>query len=978
MTSMWRLGTALLTLIALAITLLLLLNGPSAVDPAPGPLGRATELSASAGPVQAPPHTTNQAPVANDRVAVEVDGDLERDLVYERALGSLTGRVVEEDGTPVAGVSVTLFGGHLTQLRLAQDSFFSREGASLELLAGGAITNADGRFRADRVDPALMLVAGIDLGGPRGTVRLLEQSVDTGRCADVGDLVLAPYATFAGRVTDGDGNPLGGARVRATEVPKEAIDFGLADLGPGGGILLDAGEKAGGLLVWRLPPFAARLLQDLPVPTTRTGRDGRYELPGIPSGLITVVVDCAGFVTRTLGPIPSGDLGGRRDIGTIELSTGETLAGRFVREDGTPIAEAEVFVGRRTEVEKTTRVTVLRPGEQTDAEGRFRVEALTDDEHYLALRERGEVAWTVVEATPGYDEPVVHATHSYDATLTALDAEGGPIRDPELALAEMAEISGVIPLLLPPHRIEGEPLEDGRVRIRHLGRGNHGLLVRAPGHAVGQAEFSIADGPVELTVRLQKGWSAEVEVTGEDGEPVPRARVAASTHDGFLRSLEPPALTSVLTDAAGVAVLEDLPAEAEILLEVQHPRYAICHALLKKPQDEPLPVRLTRGGVVTGRIHLQGEPLETRMVAILTRRQKEMQLPRFALPDATGQFSFRSVGPGFYKLEVQERGQPPFELPKLLAVSRAPMDRGRLREEEFLLRRDEEKFVDMDLLGARGEGPAARVQGRVFLNGVPAAGAVVTLETKGDLLGRQNGQKRQITTDESGQFDAGSLAVGVDGKLVVTVVPRELLGERGARSFYYETFTVAAGGRNDLTIQVLTGSLLGRIVDAADGRPLEAGISVCPVNGTRNDQRLTRADERGRFQIGPLAEGEYALSAWKGYDDYHKLYLKPLAVRAGVPSPPLLLELERTILVSGEVRTDLTGVTEIRVRFKNDGFNETFYCTLEEGKASFKSREIRAGTYEVRVSIYRGKERSRFTTTVVVPESGIQDLILSG
>ncbi len=907
--------------------------------------------------------------------------DLEGKLAYERALGSLTGRVVEEDGTPVAGVSVTLFGGRLTQLRLDQGSFFSGENIAPELLAGEAITDPTGRFRIDRVDPELMLVAGIDLGGPRGTVRFLEQSVDTGQCADVGDLVLARYATFVGRVADEDGNLLGGARVRATDVPKEAIDFGVADLGPGGGMLVDAGEKAGGPQVWRLPPCAARLLQDLPVPTTRTGPDGCFELPGIPSGLITVVVDCAGFVTRTHGPDPSGNLGGRRDIGTIELSAGETLAGRFVREDGTPIPEADVFVGRKTAKKKGKGpMAVVRPGGRTDAEGRFRVEGLPDDEHYVALREKGAVAWTVVEAMPGHDESVVHSAPSYDVTLTTQDAEGRPIHHPELALAEMQDDFGLLPLLLPPHRVEGELLEDGRVRIPHLGGGEYGLYVRAPGHAVGRAEFSIKDEPVELTVRLQKGWSAEVRVTGEEGVPVPRARVAATTEDSRKHELLPPALASVITDAAGVAVLENLPAEpkSKILLEVEHPGYADFLVRLKEPQHEPIPVTLTRGGVVNGRIHLQGEPLETPMVALLTRRQKEMQFPRLALPDATGQFSFRSLGPGFYELKVQERGLPFFELPDLLTRSRAPEDRGRQREEELLLRPGEEKFVDMDLLGAAGDGPAAQVQGRVFLNGAPSAGAVVTLETKGDLLRRQDGQERQITTDESGRFDAGSLAVGVEGKLVVRVVPRELLGERGARCFHREEFALAAGDRHDLTIQIITGSVSGRVVDATNGRPLEAGISVCPVDGIRDSTRMTRADEMGRFQIGPLTEGEYTLTAWKGYDDYHQVHLSPLSVRGGVSSPPLLLQLEPTIPVAGEVRTALTGVDEISVRFKSGDFKEILYCALGEGKATFHSREIRAGTYEVRVSIRRGEERSRFTTTVVVPEGGIQDLILSG
>src|SRR6185436_4044212 len=183
--------------------------------PAETPARDEAKLVAPAPPARVPA----PEPETSTRVATVAEIDPDH--------AGLRGRVVESDGTPVAGLPVGLLQLHEREL-FPSALVAVATPIDLKLLTASTTTDHDGRFLLRGATADAMSALGIDLGGERATLRVLDAYLAAGETADLGEVVLAPSASVSGRIVDEQGNGVAGARVRIGALPEMFVRFSLA------------------------------------------------------------------------------------------------------------------------------------------------------------------------------------------------------------------------------------------------------------------------------------------------------------------------------------------------------------------------------------------------------------------------------------------------------------------------------------------------------------------------------------------------------------------------------------------------------------------------------------------------------------------------------------------------------------------------------------------------------------------------------
>jgi uncharacterized surface anchored protein len=244
--------------------------------------------------------------------------------------------------------------------------------------------------------------------------------------------------------------------------------------------------------------------------------------------------------------------------------------------------------------------------------------------------------------------------------------------------------------------------------------------------------------------------------------------------------------------------------------------------------------------------------------------------------------------------------------------------------------------------------------------GMPIAGAMVT--AVGD-----NGQAGTGQTGERGQYEIGRLAEGTYRVQAeargyepaafprpVTVPENEIV--QGI------DFALAPSGGNPEP-----GGITGLVLEARTGNPI-AGAMVTAL-GDNGQVGTAQTNERGRYEIGRLAEGTYRVRAQaRGYE--HAAYPRPVAVRSGeitqgtdfalVPAggnpEPGGITGRVTVRRSGD---PIAGAVVVAVRDRT----RVEVQTNERGVYLFRGLE--PGRYEL-FAMARGYERSAYPWPVAV------------
>lgn len=256
---------------------------------------------------------------------------------------SITGRVVDEQGTPVAKATVAagaLLTGGGAELYIKSESIGAKD----------TETDAQGRFALDGFPPAsLTVVAGKANAGRSASVQLAASS-DSATL----DLVLAPTSGLQGKVTRG-GQPLADTVVIANPVGAMASNF-FVTTGPDGTFALDA-LTPGAYLVYPMIGGGGNAPKDMYMRRVEValGAKATTELDATP-GPVTLDVS----VTTDKGaPIP---MAGLLAIAlTIDPESAEQLR------DGSlfPVTDATVPMHMRMVMGGAAEITGMRPGAYT-------------------------------------------------------------------------------------------------------------------------------------------------------------------------------------------------------------------------------------------------------------------------------------------------------------------------------------------------------------------------------------------------------------------------------------------------------------------------------------------------------------------------------------------------------------------------------------------------------------------------------------
>lgn len=804
---------------------------------------------------------------------------------------AISGRVVDEDGFPVAGAKLSVSPRGETAFSIAVRRLAGDPGA-------GIVSRADGSFSAERLSPGANLRITTyhpDFErGVQGGVTLVPGGARAGVI-----VALRRGVVVTGAVKDLEGRPVAGAEVgvaesrvvRSSSGARQSMSFGgFPDLAP-----------------------------------ARSGPDGRFELRGVPPGDWAVKVKASGFATRVVDPLKLSR-GARPEPLEVVLPPGASVSGIVRRKTGEG-AEGYLVLAREP---GQPPMGIDPESMSTGPDGVFVLEGLEKDTAYdLQLfggatfgpgpRKRGVVP-------PASDlEWVVEGLGRIEGI--AVDAKTGePIPSFEVSCEpEQAGFDGMRARRGMGSLVGGGvglpvavEASDGRFVLEEIPAGTWQVVVTAKGFQPGRAggvvveEGTTTEG---VDVRVPRGVRLEVLVLDvRTRKGVPEASVSIDTETGAPAFGDGALGGSALqTDVDGKVEGEGL-APGKVTVTVHHPDYTgATESTLLSEAGGRVEVALSRGGALAGVVLSETRQrvpgAEVSLVGAGTEGRR-FGTGGETVADGSGRFRFEHLAPGRYTLRARAAGQATEPVEAVLLGEQGNEDvtlvltggatlRGAVTGLPAELRAD----VTVNASGPNDYWASARTgpDGRFELSGAPAgtislratagrflsgstrsalatvtlaegqreAEADVVFEEGGVLSGRvlRGGQpvpearvsandmrlwlSASARTDESGAYRIEGLEAGS-----YTVVVRTSLDTDGRGV----TREVRVDGEATLDVDLPTASLFGVVVDAATKRPLaDARVAAGPDDPATGRTGWATTDSSGRFLVEALGTGAHTL-----------------------------------------------------------------------------------------------------------------------
>jgi hypothetical protein len=529
-----------------------------------------------------------------------------------------------DEAAPVAGAEVTLAEDGLSPFPLS-----ARTGPDGSVRLGPlAVGSAMLSVRADGFMPESVPVA---------------QKSD----ADV-NVALLRGGRISGRVLDGDGNAVEGARleVLGNDVRDRPIARASgASLASGGFFerslaaplpVVPMGEL--GVLAGPLPVPGMPASGMVPRSAWVSDLDGNYRLDDVPPGRLRLLVRHPDFV-ETLSDTVSLEPGGSAEVGVV-LARGASLSGRVLDELGRPVARA-------------------------------RVDAVSDGAGAVSVLTGSDGSFSFRAVPPRLDLLVARPEQRQRFVLRrALSLAPGEAR--ELSLALPAERA---PLVVSVRGDDGRALSDATVSLLSLAP-EFPLRLHAESDARGETQLADAVGiPATLRV-LAKGFRAfdteldpvpaRVEVTLSRGVSVlgrvTQAGGRQGVHGAEVVLLQDGERRSTLSDENGEYELTGV-ALGSATLSVRHPALSSETwevSIIAGPREDRAldlePIDLVEAALASGRVvDARGEPVRGARVGVglvPAFIPAGARLPGFVETDAQGRFELRDLAPGVLSLSA--------------------------------------------------------------------------------------------------------------------------------------------------------------------------------------------------------------------------------------------------------------------------------------------------------------------------------------
>ncbi|MEY4674768.1 MAG: hypothetical protein RL148_2552 [Planctomycetota bacterium] len=950
--------------------------GPAAAPvaaPAGAPVAVAGEVGAVG--VQEPQRTAVSA-----RAASRGEDDPE----IAAALAGYVGRVVDAKGTPVADCGVRL-------VRLAVDEILK---PSMDLMdpvafeptyvAGAAQTGSDGRFRIEGVFPraVFLLQAGIGTDAPGW--RMLQQVPGPGEVVDLGDVVLADLGVVTGVVVDEEGAPLADAWIRAIDLPATLLGvFPFERIDPKGHVIVRQEGRGTGGMVMSMPPWVERAFEDLPVPTTRSGPDGRFRLTGLTPGnntLVTVhprvLADLRGNVT-----VKGGE---ERDIGQVRMRAGEELFVVVRDTAGKPVAGAEVVAG------PTTLVAPVDPGSPigvTDANGQVSTTGFPKGKVTAAARRSAKDPWTIAEPQSVNNDVEVTLPAQHRLTLAVLGPDGKPPAELQVRMLRGNGNDGVreMALLGFAKAVDvGKELvrqDDGSRVLERVAQGKLGLLVQAPGTAVKWVEAEVqGDTRVEVQLASARSWS----VTAFDPAGKPLRNVTVFAQDAGSDRMTNMPLGCGRTDAQGRLRITKMGG-SDIRVSGSHPRYGSA-AGTKVEGTEEFAVRFEATGSIEGVLTTAGRPPQQGAFTVLCfgngRGGADVEdMPTFHVPDAEGKFAIRGLQPRMYTLQVVRS----FELVQsggsLFRFVQNEMLNNSLPSERAQVPAGGVAQVQMETDANAVTGPSGRIAGIATINGMPATECMVSA--------RFGSARRGVRVAEDGSFSFDALPAGRG--TVELQLSAAVMGDRPP-AVWGENLELKAGDLLNLRIEAETATVEGTVL-MPDGSPApgaSVNALVVPIKAgsvpVRADVRQTQrvvTDAKGVFRMEHMPVGRWNLIARARGEVGGRAVLQDLELLPRSSRTGLVLRMEATTTVKGRIEWgsiargedswDVLTFTSLDMASGLEGLGTFMTGTNSD---TFEMPDVLPGRYRVTVRPADSSAELEHPGEVVVPAGGLEGLVL--
>ncbi|MBL8841473.1 MAG: carboxypeptidase regulatory-like domain-containing protein [Planctomycetes bacterium] len=771
------------------------------------------------------------------RVTIDAVADLGRcaeprvvDLAKEAAPGpielllvdgaAVRGRVIDGAGAPIAGARV------LAATRFDPFAIFAAAGMEVRTPAE-AITDGDGRFALDGIEPGLELQLSARARGyaPSATQKVLAAP---GAPTTV-ELRLLRGARLVVTLQGPDGAPYPDATCRL-----DPSDLKLDELSAGNDAM--RGTRR------------------------RTDRAGQATFSGLAPGRYRARVDVAPFVEARADVVVAPD--SQELTATLLLTHGRELRGRVAAKDGTPIAGAHVSATEPTSLANVMKAATGagRRFAEADAEGRFTLTGLPHAKLEVAARAKGYEEAKVTIDAEATEVELALATRGALEGIVLSRVTGKPLRAYVLLLERRAQESASMFDASAFAGMQEQRLaiasENGKFRLTGVAPGELRLGVVADGHGEWRGEWlRLEEGATKRGIIVS--LAAEAVVTGrvvaaDGGRPLAGATLQRNRADQALlqqmvsRMLQSPEASC---DADGRFRVGGLPAGSH--------RFTVRCAgfvdgalppvtLAAGEQSADLLVELEAGATIWGVVRgSDGAPVAGASIMCQDLARMAMQSVR---SDASGTYRIEGLAAGNFALT---------RMPAELALGGDDFMKemqGQIETQNVRLKAGEELRVDF---GMRAKG-TARLVGKVTSGGRPYAGAMVQVIGSGSEGG--SGGIAAGTVESDGTFVFESLRAG---RAFVQVHGADFAA--GEMNAALVPVLLKDGATSEVAIDVPAGSLVGTVVDAESGAPL-AGIAVYlaiaddgdaahPLELAMRRTMAARTDAAGRFTVPRVPPG---------------------------------------------------------------------------------------------------------------------------
>ncbi|MBI4602943.1 MAG: carboxypeptidase regulatory-like domain-containing protein [Planctomycetes bacterium] len=564
-----------------------------------------------------------------------------------------------------------------------------------------------------------------------------------------------------------------------------------------------------------------------------TGEDGSYLLAGLTaSRAVSVNVTASGYA-RLRKEVKVED--NREVEESFALEPTGVVAGRVVTSGGDPIPNARVMAKKAQEsgVEQTLASDV------TDKDGRYSLTGIEAGENNVIRVKKSEFLEGAsdvfsLKASESVDLPPIVLQLGGSLAGRVVGADGNGIGGAMVTVAFEGQTE------IQQH---GNPQcatnARGEFLIQGLRSGLVELVVKATHYLEKRvASVEVREGEIhrDIAIQLEQGGAVQGTVLDSKGQPVANAEVVGRDYAQGAKELRTQSGTDVRFTLEGI-VSNDV-----IELEVSHDSFVGYSNPKVRVGTSDLQVVLKELGILVGRVvTADGKPVEAFTVqaqSLSTKDPRKQPKPQTFSP-ADGAFEYRGVPGGVYSVQVRA----PQYSATTLADTNVP-EGERVDLGDIVL--NVGGIVTGTVVDSVSKAPVegARVQimqgSSRFLKADPTAGA-----------GAANPVQ---TTGKDGTFSFSSMKGGA-------VTLRVTHPDYVARKVDDVNPDVAEKSQ-DLVIEMDQGGEITGIVLDADGKP-RAGISVYLISSDTSANQTTQTDKDGTYRFQGVSSGTFTVKAHK-------------------------------------------------------------------------------------------------------------------